>query len=50
LPKVAVTTRITPRSFFSRQVVKYVARSIVRWRVRIPTAWKYPWMASPMEL
>ena len=38
LPKAALITRITPWSFFSRHAVKKAARSMVRARVRMPTA------------
>ena len=40
----------TPWSFFSRHAVMNAPRSMVRMRVRMPTAWSQPAMVSPMEL
>ena len=50
LPAAPVAPMSSPRTFFSRQVVMKVARSIVRTDVRMPTAWRKPPTASPTEV
>ena len=40
LPAAPVAPMRSPRSFFSRQLVMKVARSIERTDVRMPTAWR----------
>jgi hypothetical protein len=50
LPETPLMVSTTPRSFFSRHAVMNAARSMVRMRVRMPTAWSHPMMASPMAL
>src|SRR5882724_4837431 len=49
LPPAPWAARSTPRSFFSRQAVRKAARSIVRMRIRIPTAPRLLMMASAIE-
>src|SRR2546430_16696415 len=49
LPAGAPRPMITPRSFFSRHALRKAARSIVRRRVRMPTACKYVTSASAIE-
>ena len=50
LPAAPVMPTITPLSFLSRHAACNAARSMVRMRVRMPTACRYEASASPIEV
>ncbi len=50
LPETPLIVSTTPLSFFSRHDVMKAPRSMLRTRVRMPTACSQPWMVSPIEL